>query len=141
MNWGKGLIIAMSSFVVFIIVLVTILMSKNVDLQSEDYYEKEIDYENEINAINNVNNLKEKVKIISKDKYFIVQIPDSLALDTLTCKFIRLDNDKLDKSFTIVNTKSYLIEKENLVRGKYLVELFYRYKNETYLQKSSIYTK
>lgn len=141
MNWGKGLIIAMSAFVIFIIVLVTILMSKNVDLQSEDYYEKEIDYENEINAVNNANELKNRVKISSKDKYYIVQIPDSLEVDTVFCKFIRLDNDKLDKTFTIVNTKNYLIEKDKLIKGKYLVELSYRLNNESYLQKSSIYTK
>lgn len=141
MNWGKGLIIAMSSFVVFIVVLVTILMSKNVDLQSEDYYEKEIDYEQEIKAVNNAHGLKEKVKIISKDKYFVVQIPDSLAIDTLKCRFVRLDNDKLDQNFTIVNTKNYLIDKEKLVKGKYLVELAYKFNDETYLQKSSIYNK
>ena len=41
MNWGKGIVIGMSLFIVFILVLVIGLMSHRVDLQSEDYYQKE----------------------------------------------------------------------------------------------------
>ena len=50
MNWGKGIIIVMSSFVIFILTLVFILMSTRVDLTSEDYYKQEINFQKEINA-------------------------------------------------------------------------------------------
>ena len=36
MNWGKGIIIVMSAFVIFILTLVFTLMSKRVDLTSDD---------------------------------------------------------------------------------------------------------
>ena len=50
MNWGKGIIIAMSAFVIFILTLVFTLMSNRVDLTSDDYYKKEIGFQDEIEA-------------------------------------------------------------------------------------------
>jgi hypothetical protein len=48
MNWGKGIIIGMGLFMAFIIFLVVNLMMQKVDLESEDYYKREINYESEI---------------------------------------------------------------------------------------------
>jgi len=53
MNWGKGITIVMVAFIGFIITLVTILMSNKIDLVSEDYYQKEIKFEDEIASAKN----------------------------------------------------------------------------------------
>jgi hypothetical protein len=42
MNWGKGIIVTMAAFMSFILFMVFTLLSKNTDLESEDYYKKEI---------------------------------------------------------------------------------------------------
>ena len=53
MSLGKGIIIAMTGFIGFILYLVFTLMSKNTDLESVDYYKKEIEFQksNDINKI------------------------------------------------------------------------------------------
>ncbi len=141
MNWGKGIIIAMGLFITFIVVLVVNLMSKNVDLVKEDYYQKEVDYQQEIDATANANQSEFKIKILTQEKHLVIQLPDSVKIDTVFCYFRRPDNDQLDQSFEITNTKNFLIDKQKLAKGEYTVELNYRVAQKSYLQKIKIYNK
>ena len=46
MNWGKGILIGVGLFMGFILFLVISLMTHRVDLESEDYYEKDTEKKN-----------------------------------------------------------------------------------------------
>jgi hypothetical protein len=139
MNWGKGIVIGMSLFIVFILVLVIGLMSHRVDLQSEDYYQKEINYESELQAMRNSSELENKIEVIEQKEYIVIQIPSEGEYIDLKVEFIRPDDNKLDQSFKIVNTKSYLIERKSLIKGKYNLEIYYSHKGKDCLQKQNIY--
>lgn len=139
MNWGKGIVIGMSLFMIFILVLVIGLMSHRVDLQSEDYYQKEINYESELQAMRNSSELEAKIEVIEQSDFIVIQIPSEGEFSDLKVEFIRPDDDKLDQSFKINDTKSYLIERKKLVKGKYNVEIYYSYKGKDCLQKQNIY--
>lgn len=139
MNWGKGIVIGMSLFIVFILVLVIGLMSHRVDLQSEDYYQKEINYESELQAMRNSSALESKIEVIEQKDYIVIQIPTEGQFDGLRVELIRPDDNKLDQSFKIDDTKSYLIERNKLVKGKYNVEIYYSFKGKECLQKQNIY--
>jgi len=76
MNWGKGIVIGMVTFMGFIIFLVVGLMMNRVDLESEDYYKREINYEQEITAQENANNLDSKIEIVSNKDFVIVKVPE-----------------------------------------------------------------
>lgn len=55
MNWGTKLIIGMASFMAFIIVLGTLMItSKSDPLVDEDYYEKGLNYDTEIKRLEKV---------------------------------------------------------------------------------------
>ena len=64
-TWGHGVIIALACFIIFICTLIfTVEFSKNTfDLVTDNYYEEEINYQQEIDATNNASLLKEKPKI------------------------------------------------------------------------------
>ena len=138
MNWGKGIIIAMALFIGFITFLVISLVSHTIDLESEDYYTKEINYEQEITAMENGNKLKSKIEMISQKEFVVVQIPEKENLSKIQVIFIRPDNNKLDKSFLISGTKSYLIPKTELSKGTYNVEIRFESNSTTCLQKETI---
>ncbi len=138
MNWGKGIIIAMALFIGFITFLVISLVSHTIDLESEDYYTKEINYEQEITAMENGNKLKSKIEMISQKEFVVVQIPEKENLSKIQVIFIRPDNKKLDKSFLISGTKSYLIPKTELSKGTYNVEIRFESNSTTCLQKETI---
>ena len=139
MNWGKGIVIGMSLFIAFILVLVIGLMSQRVDLQSEDYYQKEINYEAELQAMRNSSELETKIEVIEQKDFIVIQIPNEGNFHDLRVEFIRPDDNKLDQSFQIDHTKSFLIERKKLAKGKYNVEIYYSFNGKDCLQKQNIY--
>src|SRR5689334_8472286 len=66
-SWGKKILFLYLSFVVLIVGMVSYTMTKNVDLVSSNYYEKEIKYQDQIDKINHSKSLKEGLKISYTD--------------------------------------------------------------------------
>jgi hypothetical protein len=141
MNWGKGIIIFMASFMAFILWMVFTLMSKNTDLESEDYYKKEIAYEQEIQAQRNANSAKEKVKVSENKEFVILQFPSKEKLDTVSVEFFKPNDQKLDKIFAEVGTKTMMVDKKKLQKGLYLININYQIGDKKLLQKEEIMLK
>ena len=128
----------MIAFMSFILYMVFTLMSKNTDLQSEDYYQKELNFENEISVLKNTNKLKEKVKVTLNDTYVIVQFPNLEELDSIKVELYRPNNDKDDQVFSVQESKVVMIPKSKLKKGIYEMNIQYQVKRELYMQKESI---
>ena len=141
MNWGKGIIIFMASFMAFILWMVFTLMSKNTDLESEDYYKKEIAYEQEIQAQRNANDAKEKVKVSENKDFIILQVPVAEKIDTVSVEFFKPNDKKGDQLFAEVGTKTMMVEKNKLQKGLYLINIHYQIENKKFLQKEEIMLK
>ena len=137
MNWGKGIVIGMVTFMGFITFLVVGLMMNRVDLESEDYYKREINYEQEIKAQENANNLEVKIEISSNKEFVVVKVPEG-EFQEIELHLTRPNDKKMDKRFKIQGTKSFLIDKKELEKGVYTVELSYMVNNKPCLQKESV---
>lgn len=125
MNWGKGIIVALALFVGFILFLVITLMRQDVDLVSEDYYKQEIDYEARIQKEQNGLNSAAKIKIVDQKSFVIIQLPDNIALTNVLVNLKRPNDEKLDKSFNIEGTKTFMLPKASLEKGKYDLTIEY----------------
>lgn len=66
MNWGHGIAIFFACFVGFILFLVVKSHQQNIDLVTENYYEQELQYQQQIEKIKNTQQLDETVKIKSE---------------------------------------------------------------------------
>lgn len=137
MNWGKGLTIGMVIFMSFIITLTTIMMRKSSDLESEDYYSREVNYEQEIQAQRNAN-LQEKIAVNHDEEYVVLTIPETLNVPGVKVLFIRPNDKLLDKEFQFEGTKTLLISKKELKEGRYKLEITYQLENKDCLQKEEI---
>ena len=139
MNWGKGLAIAMVLFMTFIIVMVVGFFSHSVDLDSEDYYQQEIAYGDEITSLNNANELKNKPAVSLSETHLILQFSaeDDFKNIQLTLKRPNDKND--DQKYQITNTKMFTIDRKSLKAGVYEVELSYDLNGKPCLQKEEIY--
>lgn len=140
MNWGKGIALALASFMAFIIYLGVTLMTKNVDLVSEDYYQQEIAYEQEITARKNAEQLEAQPSIVQEDDFVIVNIPEG-PFTQMTLALERPNNDAQDVEFLIQGTRTFLIEKEKLVQGKYQAVLQYTFDGKKCHQETPLYIK
>lgn len=137
-TWGKGITIAMIAFMSFILYMVFTLMATNTDLESEDYYQKEIEFETEIKAVNNTNKLNEKVKVSQNEDFLIVQFPNLENMDSLSVFLFRPNNEKEDQLFTIEDSKTLMIPNKKLKIGSYNLKIQFKIKDELYMQKESV---
>ena len=138
MNWGKGIIVALALFVGFILFLVITLMRQDVDLVSEDYYKQEIDYEARIQKEQNGLNSTAKIKIVDQKSFVIIQLPDSIALTNVLVNLKRPNDEKLDKSFKIEGTKTFMLPKASLEKGKYDLTIEYTIDQKECLMQQKI---
>ncbi len=138
MNWGKGIAIALALFMGFIIYLAVTLMTTNVDLETEDYYIRELSYEDEINAVQNAQK-SDPVKLDLQENHVIVQIPQDQPYKDVQVLFKRPDNDKLDKTFDVKGTKMMALDRSMFVPGEYKVEISYLNGDTPCLIKDKIY--
>ena len=138
MNWGKGIIIAMGAFMSFILFMVFTLMSKSTDLESEDYYKKEIEYEQEMNALKNASQLKVHAKIDLTKEYVVVVLPTKEDVSNVQIALFRPDNKKMDKLLNENNSKTIMIAKNTLLKGRYNVAIKYEVNGKKILQKEEI---
>lgn len=138
MNWGKGIFIAFTAFIIFILYMVFTLMSKNTDLESEDYYQKEIAFQDEIDASINYNTLAQKIEVKQDQEFVLIQLPDTLKIENINIHFAKPNDDKSDISFENVNTKNFMIEKSKLNKGKYLISVDFDVEGKPHLFKNDI---
>jgi hypothetical protein len=138
MNWGKGIIITMAAFMSFILFMVFTLMSKSTDLESEDYYKKEIEYEQEMNALKNASQLKENAKINLTEEFIVVVLPTKEDVSNVQIALFRPDNKKKDKVLNEHNSKTIMIAKNTLLKGHYNIAIRYEVNSKKILQKEEI---
>jgi hypothetical protein len=129
----------MSLFIIFIVVLATILMTRQIDLVSEDYYQNEINYQEEIDQINNLKALRLQPRVEITAKELIVQFPDQLEITNAEIHLLRPDNNQLDLKFPIEGTLFFAIPLEKLVQGKYKYKLIFEANKKKYLKEGEIY--
>lgn len=61
MSWGSWIVVAIVLFVAATFVMVYISMNQRVDLVTDDYYEKELQFQQHIDIVKNTNALEGKV--------------------------------------------------------------------------------
>ncbi|HIP31452.1 MAG TPA: hypothetical protein EYG86_01680 [Crocinitomicaceae bacterium] len=138
MNWGKGIAITLALFIGFIMYMVVNMMSTKIDLESDDYYEKEINYSQELNAIGRDKAFAERPTIQLSGDHLLVQLPAEIEL-TNTVFFLRRPNDEnKDMRFDIKGTKTFTLAKSGLEKGSYQVVLSYTIDGEDYMQRRKI---
>jgi hypothetical protein len=138
MNWGRGIILAMGLFMGFILFLVVNIMLHTVDLESEDYYKKEINYEQEITAMKNFNAVNSRIGVSSNTEFVVFQLPEKTKITEVEIHFFRPNNTKLDKLFQVNGTKTYLVPKTTLEKGNYSIQLHFKHNQKPCLQKEEI---
>lgn len=139
MNWGKGITIALGLFITFIVVLVINLVSHTVDLETEDYYKKEVAYQTEISSMENANALSDGPEILMTNTHIVVQLSSKRNFSNMQLLLNRPNDENLDKTYQIQGTNTFTIDKNELSKGVYKLELSYELNGSKYLQKKELY--
>lgn len=143
-NWGTGIIIAIIAFMSFILFFV-VKMSSNkkysYDLVSDNYYQKELLYQQEIDATQNAAKLKENITLKRTTEGLLIYFPKDLSSDEIKGKVFlyRPSNKQLDFEIPISSSNTYLlVPEERLLDGRWNIIIKWKIKDKDYLFKEEL---
>ena len=145
MNWGTGIVIAMISFMVFILTFVyrSVVMDEyQHELVSEDYYRDELHYQEEIDKLKNASNLEVDVQLTRDTEGITLHFPKSLQPDKITgtISLQRPSDKRLDLSMSIeLSGHDFQIPDRDLASGKYIVVVDWKHEDSEYMFKDEIF--
>lgn len=144
-NWGTGLLVAIILFVVTTLSVVGFIISLDFDLVSKDYYERGVQYEQQIKKIEQSDALEEPVKIqfTAEENAVEIVFPEQVAHPQLsgTITLYRPSDSSLDRSYSLKLNDDYTqkIDARELARGKWLVQLTWQNTEGSYFRETSIF--
>ena len=101
MNWGKRIMIGMGLFMGFILTMVVIMMRQKIDLVEEDYYKRELNYENQFNAQQNYASVNEPIRFQTKKDSLLIYFPAAFRADDVSIVLQRPNDKDRDMTFNI----------------------------------------
>ncbi|UAB80980.1 FixH family protein [Marixanthomonas sp. SCSIO 43207] len=143
-NWGTGILIGIIAFICFIMFFV-IKMSTNdkysYDLVVEEYYKKELAYQEEIDAEKNLSIFSENINGVKTKDGWQITFPSEIDSKQITGEVFlyRPSNKKLDFQFPLkISGSNLLIPDKSLLDGRWNITIDWQYKGKKYLYKDQI---
>lgn len=143
-NWGTGIVVGMSCFIGFILYFVITMITDqrySHDLVTEEYYEKEMYYQNEIDAETNTNNLSEKLVSKRTVDGWVITFPSQIKVENIEGKLFlyRPSNQKLDFETQLsLSDHNLLIPDNKLIDGRWNITIDWTYDGQSYMYKEEI---
>jgi len=142
-NWGTKIAILYLGFVALILTLVFKSMAQKVDLVSDDYYEQEIKFQDQLNGLKNTGELKGNFMISAKEQSVKIEIPEGLRDQQLIgkVKFYRPSDNALDVEFPLSVSKEgeQVINSSKFKRGSYKIQFKFKANNKDYYYEESLF--
>lgn len=140
MNWGNKIVVAFILFAAFIGYMVVKAFQEDFDLVAEDYYAKEIAYQQKLNKLSNAAEDEMQVQVQQTVDAVTFTFPKDAQGEI---HFYHPSRKIFDKTFSISHGDDMKqeISKSELVAGNYRVNITWKADNTDYLQQSSIYLK
>ncbi|WP_452229374.1 MULTISPECIES: FixH family protein [unclassified Lacinutrix] len=143
-NWGTGIVIAFVAFISFIMYFIITMMTDSTydhDLVVEDYYQQELQFQNEINKETNAQNLTENISYKKTAEGVIILFPENLPIENITGKVFlyRPSNKQFDFEIPIsLSNHNLLIPDKRLLDGRWNIKVDWQYNGKNYLYKKEI---
>ncbi len=98
MNWGYKILIGFSIFVIGMLCMVGIAMRQSNEMMDDNYYEKELKFQDKIDASKNLSAVVEKLSITDSGNVVVLQLPAATVASTTvgTIECIRSAEQKRD---------------------------------------------
>jgi len=128
-NWGHGIILALGSFIAFILFMIFIFPDgqQNAEMVSDDYYGDELNYQQVIDAKKNADLLKDSLRYEQFASGIKVNFPQSITPENGKVHFdlYRTNDANLDvkKDLNLDGQKSFTIPKQVLSPGSYTLKV------------------
>jgi nitrogen fixation protein FixH len=143
-NWGTGIVLSFIAFILFIgyfVVLSTRDPASNHDLVTEDYYKKELRYQEDLDASANLQNSGGTVTLQVTREGIWVRFPEAMDPEKIkgTVSLYRPSNKKLDFVAPIrLSNGQLLIPESRLLEGRWDLRAEWDYEGKPYLYRGRV---
>ncbi|WP_430809937.1 MULTISPECIES: FixH family protein [unclassified Carboxylicivirga] len=142
-NWGHGIVVVIVAGVLGLLSLMFITTRQRIDMVTDDYYPKELKYEDQISKIKNYKALAKKVTVEQKGGVLIT-FPDNIAdADDIkgSVHLYRPSDKSLDIEMPVKLNEAYrmLLPLEAFKKGKYEVIIEWQANGQPYLTRQVLY--
>jgi hypothetical protein len=143
-NWGTGIVIAFIAFISFImyfVVNMNVNKKYDHDLVTEDYYKKELEFQNDIDKETNAKNLVENLSWQKTTEGLVITFPETLIKENITGKVFlyRPSNKQFDFETELsLSNHNLLIPDKRLLDGRWNIKVDWQYNGKSYLYKKEI---
>lgn len=143
LNWGTGIAIFYSCFVLAMIFMVIKSSQNQSHLVQEHYYQKDLNYESFRQKRQNATNMSEQVEIkfAGSQKLIHITFPEQMSEATGKVSLYRPSNKYLDKTFDLkLNEQSSMsipVSKE-MARGLWKVKVDWNSKGQQYYSEENL---
>jgi len=135
LNWGNGLIIFFLIFFIWVFSFVFFAMRQNNDLLTDDYYQKGAKYTDQININQRSLTYQDSIQISTTGNQVQIALSKGLAKSagSVQVYFFRSSDKTKDLRLGFKAAESpFLIDRKQLMHGRYQVYLSWSLKNENY---------
>lgn len=138
-NWGTGIVLAFIGFISFIMYFIILMnMDKKYDhdLVTEDYYNQELQFQNDLDKQTNARALLENITWEKTDEGLLIIFPKSLDFNSITGNVFlyRPSNKQFDFETSIsLSNHNLLIPDKRLLDGRWNIKVDWKYKGIPYL--------
>lgn len=137
MNWGKGLVIGLASFMIFITVLVVQMFRSAEDSFDKDYYEKGLAYDIDYNQQQQVITDKAQPVIQQTEDEVIIRFA---GVDSGTVNFKRSSDRAKDRLFAF-NQKNIRLPRTELENGEWRLVIKWTVDQKKYLYQTNLFLR
>lgn len=143
-NWGTGIVIAFIAFISFImyfVVNMNVNKKYDHDLVTEDYYKKELEFQNDIDKETNAKNLSENLSWEKTNEGLVITFPETFDINSITGKVFlyRPSNKQFDFETELsLSNHNLLIPDNRLLDGRWNIKVDWQYNGKSYLYKKEI---
>lgn len=142
LNWGYRITILYVGFAGLIIFLVWSSMNQKIDLVSNDYYARELVYQDKMESIERNNQLSDPAVIYWNTEGIRIEYPAEFKPERIsgTVNIFRPSDKNLDVSVEAKADADHIqvISGEKLAKGMYRVNVDYEYENLSYYTEKQI---
>ncbi len=142
MNWGSWIVVSFILFAIGTFVMVYISISTNVDLVIDDYYEKELKYQDHIELVKSTNALEQKVDMEFTASSLLIKFPNIDNSDKYsgTVYFFRPSDKRGDfeKDVIIDSTYSQSFSTSIFAKGFWRAKISWNVGNQQYYSELPI---
>jgi hypothetical protein len=141
-NWGTGIVISIAIFMIITIMMMITFMNQKVDLVTENYYEKTIDYQDQIDINNRTLNLEETVNVTCNQNVINISFPKTFFKDVKNGKlfFYRPSdsNEDFEMALNLDDNGNQVFSASKMLKGFWKIGINWNMNKQNYQTEKSI---